>query len=78
VQEHELWLTAAQSLLAVAILANLSLSWYGAIVLFVLFAVQLVFEGLRMQVSAIYVVLAVLLAIRDRKSYPLLLRAARR
>jgi cation:H+ antiporter len=75
VQEHELWLTAAQSLLAVAILANLSLSWYGAIVLFLLFFVQLVFEGLRMPVSAIYVALALLLVIRDRKVYPHLLRA---
>ncbi len=74
VQEHELWLTAAQSLFAVAILANLSLSWYGALVLFLLFAVQLVFKEIRMPVSAIYVVLALALAIRDRKHYPALLR----
>ena len=78
VQTHELWLTAAQSLFAVAILANLSLSWYGALVLFVLFAVQLVFKEIRMPVSAIYVVLALLLAIRDRKHYPGLLKGGLR
>jgi cation:H+ antiporter len=70
VQEHELWLTAAQSLLAVAILANLSLSWYGAVVLFILFAVQLVFADLRMPVSAVYVALTLLLVWRDRRVYP--------
>ncbi|HZI93310.1 MAG TPA: sodium:calcium antiporter, partial [Patescibacteria group bacterium] len=69
-QEHELWLTAAQSLLAVAILANLSLSWYGALVLFGLFGVQLVYEDLRMPVSVVYVVLAVALIWRDRRHYP--------
>jgi len=78
VQTHELWLTAAQSLFAVAILINLSLSWYGAISLFVLFAAQLVFKEIRMPVSAIYVVLAVLLVIRDRAHYPLLLKGGLR
>ena len=73
-QEHELWLTAAQSLLAVAILSNLSLSWYGALLLFGLFGIQLVFEDLRMPVSAAYVVLAVMLMWRDRKHYPALFR----
>jgi len=74
VQTHELWLTAAQSLFAVAILVNLSLSWYGAVALFVLFAAQLVFKEIRMPVSAIYVALAALLVIRDRHHYPALLR----
>ncbi len=73
-QEHELWLTAAQSLFAVAILANLSLSWYGAVALFALFGIQLVYEHLRMPLSAIYVVLAILLAVRDRRHYPSLFR----
>ncbi|HKY32748.1 MAG TPA: sodium:calcium antiporter [Candidatus Polarisedimenticolia bacterium] len=73
-QDHELWLTAAQSLFAVAILANLSLSWYGALCLFGLFALQLVWEDIRMEVSAVYVVLAILLALRDRKVYPGLFR----
>ena len=73
-QEHELWLTAAQSLFAVAILANLSLSWYGALMLFGLFGIQLVFEDLRVPLAWTYVVLAVLLMWRDRKSYPALFR----
>ncbi len=75
VQEHELWLTSAQSLLAVAILANLRFSWYGASTLFVLFAAQLVVKEIRMPVSAIYVVLAALLILRDRVHYPSLGRA---
>ena len=75
VQTHELWLTTAQSLFAVAILANLSLSWYGATLLFSLFAVQLVFAEIRMQVSAIYVALALLVVTRDRVHYPAVIRA---
>lgn len=75
VQTHELWLTTAQSLFAVAILANLSLSWYGATLLFSLFAVQLVFAEIRMQVSAIYVALALLVVARDRVHYPAVIRA---
>jgi len=75
VQEHELWLTSAQSLLAVALLVNLSLSWYGALTLFVLFAAQLIFREIRMPVSGVYVVLALLLVVRDRRHYPPLFRA---
>ena len=75
VQTHELWLTAAQSLFAVAILANLSLSWYGASMLLTLFLAQLIFSHIRMPVSAIYVVLAVLVAVRDRRHYPRVVRA---
>jgi len=75
VQEHELWLTTAQSFLAVVILANLRLSWYGAVTLFVLFASQLVFREIRMEVSAVYMVLAVAIFIRDRRHYPALMRS---
>ena len=73
-QEHELWLTAAQSLVAVAILANLSLSWYGALLLFGLFSVQLVYEDIRMPLSVVYVMLTIVLVIRDRRHYPLLFK----
>lgn len=73
-QEHELWLTAAQSLVAVAILANLSLSWYGALILFGLFSVQLIYEDIRMPLSVVYILLTVILVIRDRRSYPDLFR----
>ena len=66
-QEHELWLTACQSLFAVAVLANLRLSWYGALMLFVLFTAQLVVENIRMQMSAVYLVLGIAVLLRDRR-----------
>jgi len=75
VQKHELWLTSAQSLFAVAILANLSLAWYGAGLLLVLFLAQLVYPDIRMEVSAIYVALALLVFVRDRRHLPAVLRA---
>ena len=59
---------------AVAILANLSLSWYGARVLFGLFSVQLVYEDIRMPLSVVYVLLTIVLVIRDRRHYPALFR----
>ncbi|HEY3176358.1 MAG TPA: sodium:calcium antiporter [Candidatus Polarisedimenticolia bacterium] len=77
-QEHELWLTAAQSLFAVAILANLSLSWYGALTLFVLFISQLLWENLRMPLSVVYVALTLLLVWRDRREYPALFKGGLR
>jgi cation:H+ antiporter len=64
-QQHELGLTACQSLFAVAILLNLRMSWYGALLLFVLFAIQLVFEHVRVQMSMVYLVLALLVFARD-------------
>jgi cation:H+ antiporter len=66
-QQHELLLTAAQSLFAVAVLINLRMSWYGAAALFGLFIAQLVFEHIRVQVSFVYLALAVLVLVRDRK-----------
>lgn len=75
-QQHEVWLTAAQSLLAVAILSNLSLSWYGALILFALFASQLVYDQLRMPISYVYVALSLLLMLRDRRHYAPLFRTA--
>lgn len=68
-QQHELLLTACQSLFAVAVLINLSMSWYEALLLFGLFAAQLVFEEIRMPVSAIYVALAVLVFLRNRTHF---------
>ncbi|MDD4051865.1 MAG: sodium:calcium antiporter [candidate division Zixibacteria bacterium] len=66
-QDHEIWLTAGQSIFAVAILANRRISWYGAVLLAVLFAAQLIFTEIRMEVLAIYIAFAVLILIRDRK-----------
>ena len=77
-QTHELWLTAAQSLFAVAILVNLSLSWSEALLLFVLFVAQLIYEDIRMEVSIIYVVLALWFIFRYRRHYPALFRSGLR
>jgi cation:H+ antiporter len=68
-QEHELWLTACQSLFAVAVLANLRLSWYGALCLLGLFLTQFLIEHIRMQVAAVYLVLAIAVFIRDRDEF---------
>lgn len=76
-QTHEMWLTAAQSLFAVAILVNLSLSWHEALMLFVLFASQYLYEHIRMKVSAVYVVLALIFFWRYRRLYPALLKSWR-
>jgi len=64
-QQHELLLTASQSLFAVAVLINLRLSWYGALLLFGLFASQLLVEHIRLQLSVVYLVLAVIVLARD-------------
>lgn len=63
-QQHELLLTACQSLFAVAVLINLSMSWYEALLLFGLFVSQLVVEEIRMPVSAVYTVLTLLVLVR--------------
>ncbi|HXV50045.1 MAG TPA: sodium:calcium antiporter [Candidatus Binatia bacterium] len=62
-QVEEMFLTAAQSLFAVAILANLSFSLFEATVIFVLFATQLMFPDpiFRFYYSFLYVFLAVAL-----------------
>jgi cation:H+ antiporter len=64
-QQHELLLTACQSLFAVAVLMNLRMSWYGALLLFGLFAAQLFVEHIRLQVSVVYLALAVVVFARD-------------
>jgi len=60
-QVEEVFLTAAQSLFAVAILANLSFSLFEAAVIFVLFSTQLLFPDpqFRFYYSFLYIVLAV-------------------
>ena len=71
-QDHEIWLTAGQSIFAVAILSNLKISWYGAVLLVVLFMAQLIVSEIRMEVFAIYLVFAILILARDRKHLPFL------
>lgn len=73
-QDHEIWLTAGQSIFAVAILSNLKISWYGAVLLVVLFATQLIVADIRMEVFAVYLVFAAIILIRDYKRLPSLVR----
>ena len=75
-QEHELWLTAAQSLLAVAVLADLRLGIPEAAALFALFAVQFLIPGIRIEAAIAYGVLAALYLARHHRRLPTLLRAA--
>lgn len=65
-QQHEVFLTAAQSMFAMALLMNLSLSTVGASMILGLFVVQAVFPETRMVVGFVYLALAVLVLIRTR------------
>ncbi len=66
-QQHELLLTAAQSLFGVAVLVNLRLNRSESILLAALFLSQLIVEQIRMEVAAVYVALAVVYHIANRK-----------
>ena len=66
-QDHELYLTAAQSIFAVAVLVNLKLSRSDGILLLALFLAQLIVEGIRMEVAMVYGVLAVIYHIKNRR-----------
>jgi len=74
-QDHEIWLTAGQSIFAVAILTNLRISWYGAILLLVLFLVQFMVAEIRMEVFVIYLIFALVIMIRDWKNFPRLIKS---
>jgi cation:H+ antiporter len=85
VQREELFLTAAQSFFAVAILSNLSLNLREAGYLFGLFWAQFVVGALvpeslhgieRISVGVIYLALGVAILARDRRRIPLLIRDA--
>lgn len=73
-QDHEIWLTAGQSIFAVAILSNLKISWYGAVLLVILFVVQLIVAEIRMEVFVLYLVFAAVILVRDRKYLPSLMK----
>jgi len=66
-QQHELILTAAQSLFAVAVLVNLSMSLRDGILLLVLFLAQLIVEQIRIEVAALYILLAIVFHFLHRK-----------
>lgn len=82
-QREELFLTAAQSAFAVAILINLSMSVKEAGLLFGLFMVQFVagavgpesiHDEVRIFTGVIYLVMAAVLIVRSRRQVPVLLR----
>ncbi len=66
-QDHELFLTAAQSLFAVAVLVNLKLNRTDGLFLLVLFALQLVIEQIRLEVAGAYILLAIVWHVLHRK-----------
>jgi cation:H+ antiporter len=77
-QREEIFLTAAQSAFAIAVFANLRMSPKEAILLFVLFATQLVItsEMVRIYYAAAYSILCVVLLITGRRELSPTLRAA--
>lgn len=66
-QQHELYLTAAQSLFAVAVLVNLKLDRKEGILLLVLFTSQLIIEQIRMEVAIVYIILALIFHVLHRR-----------
>jgi cation:H+ antiporter len=82
-QREELFLTAAQSAFAVAVLANRSISVREALWLLGLFLAQFVLGGVlpggareleRVIVGVVYLILAAGIVVRQRKAFPALLR----
>lgn len=78
-QAEEVFLTAGQSLFAVAIFVSLRMSYWEAILLAVLFSSQLFFFNttVRIGYGSAYLALALLMFLRDRPTMPILWRAAR-
>ena len=79
-QSEEVFLTAAQSLFAVAVLTSLSFSFREAALIFVLFSVQLVvpITEVRLGFGAAYLLLALVwFAVSERRDIPNLVQAAR-
>ncbi len=76
-QVEEFYLTAAQTVLGFAILANLRFSRSEAAALLAMFLLQFPFPGreIRLVFSAAYLVLAVAILVRNRRSLPALARA---
>jgi cation:H+ antiporter len=77
-QVEEFVLTASQTVLGFAVLANLSFSAIEALALLCLFALQFAFPGqhIRLAISGLYIVLAIILLVRHRASHVPILRAA--
>jgi cation:H+ antiporter len=79
-QAEEVFLTAGQSLFAVAVLTSLSFSSREALLIFVLFSIQLVvpIPEVRIGFGAAYVLLALLWFVSERRDIPALVGTARR
>ncbi len=78
-QAEEVFLTAGQSLFAVAILVSLSIAWWEAVILAGLFGSQLFFTdtSIRVGYGGVYTALAVLVLARDVPRLPRFFSAAR-
>lgn len=66
-QQHEVFLTAAQSVFAIALLLDLSLGIYGAGVIFTLFTIQAIFPDTRLVIGYVYLALALVVVLESRK-----------
>ncbi len=73
-QQQEIFLTASQSILAVVILMNLRMNLWESAALFFLFASQLIYPGIRIEVGILFLILASILMIRRTKDLGPLLR----
>ena len=79
-QAQEVFLTAAQSLFAIAVLVSLSFSSREAILIFVMFTLQLAIPipEVRVGFGIAYIALAMVWFLKDRRDIPLLFQTARR
>ncbi len=66
-QQHELILTAAQSLFGVAVLVNLRFRRAESLLLLALFLSQLIVAEIRLEVTVIYIILAAVFHVAHRK-----------
>lgn len=76
-QQHEVLLTAAQSIFAIAVLANLRLNLWEAAALFGLFAFQMVMPDVREVMTWVYLGLAAVILVMQRHHLPSAIRALR-
>jgi cation:H+ antiporter len=78
-QVEEVFLTAAQSVFAVVLIARLDLTWWGAVLLSVLFTIQFLIpaESIRVVIAWIYLGLALLVLVVRRISLRVLIQTSR-
>jgi cation:H+ antiporter len=78
-QVEEVFLTAAQSVFAVVLIARLDLTWWGAVLLSVLFTIQFLIpaESIRVVIAWIYLGLALLVLVVRRTSLRVLIHTSR-